>query len=326
MPPLPDPILGHEKQCGQLLQDIAKNNVSHAYLFSGPKHVGKFSVARWFAWRLLCDGRPPEDAQTLADQIERLIHADFLSLDELWVEELNEDWSRITKTSNIPQQHRSKVPKARTDAIGIEEVRLLQERLHETGESKYLCCLIRSVERMQPAAANAFLKVLEEPPKRVIFILTTESESLLLPTLVSRTRTMKFHAVPVAKIRPLVSGVAHDDASLILHLAQGAPGKVIRLRDDPETLRREKQLHSQAKQFWQSRNLAQRFQWISSFIESKAETDDLLLHLGVTLREYPDPGRKPLWTKAYMDLVKGLRTNAHRGLLLQQFALALDDE
>jgi DNA polymerase III subunit delta' len=325
MASIPDLIIGHDKQCGQLLQDIAKDNVSHAYLFSGPAHIGKFSVARWFAWRLLCDKRPPEEAKTIGGQIERMIHPDYLSLDKLWIEEVQEDWGDITKTSNIPQQHRSKAPKARTDVIGIEEVRLMQDRLHETGQSDYLCCLIRSVERMQPAAANAFLKVLEEPPKRVIFILTTESEATLLPTLISRTRVMKFHPVASENMRTLTDALPTDDASIILHLAQGAPGKAIRLRDDPEVLRREKQLHSQAKQFWQSKSLTQRFQWISSFIESKAETDDLLLHLGVALREYADITHRAEWTKAYMTLVNGLRTNAHRGLVLQEFALALGD-
>ncbi len=324
MIPLPDAILGHEKQCGQLLQDIAKNNVAHAYLFSGPKHIGKFTVARWFAWRILCDGLPPDQAAVAADQIERMIHPDFLALDKLWIEDVSDDWAVISQYSNIPQQHRSKPPKARTDSIGIEEVRALQERLYETGPSKHLCCLIRSVERMQPAAANAFLKVLEEPPQRVVFMLTTESDNTLLPTLVSRVRVLKFNSVPAEKMRMITDGLAPDEASLILHLAQGAPGKAIRLRDDPDVLRREKQLHSQAKQFWQSENLTQRFQWISSFIESKAETEDVLLHLGIALREYPDVTRKPQWANAYMRLVRGLKTNAHRGLLLQRFALALE--
>ncbi|MSR67603.1 hypothetical protein EXS65_02135, partial [Candidatus Peribacteria bacterium] len=85
MPSLPDRIIGHEKICGELLADIAHDNVSHAYLFTGPKHLGKFTVARWFALRILADGKPPEELEHIKDQVERLIHPDLLCLDKLWI-------------------------------------------------------------------------------------------------------------------------------------------------------------------------------------------------------------------------------------------------
>lgn len=326
MAPIPQQIIGHEKQCGQLLQDIAKGNVSHAYLFSGPEHLGKFTVARWFALHLLGDSVPPEKKAAVRDQIERMIHPDFLCLDQLWIEELNEDWGEISKYSNIAQQHRSKVPKARTDVIGIDEVRAIQERLHDTGSSKHFLCLIRSIERMQPAAANALLKVLEEPPPRVVFVLTTEAESRLLTTVISRTRVLKFHPLKNEQLRPLVAKAGEDDADFILHLAQGAPGKALSLLHDADALRKEKQMHAQAMLFWRAPSAYERLPWITAFLDEPEHADAMLLHLGLTLRELPPTARQPRWTRAYVDLLNSLQTNAHRGLLLQRFALALDGE
>jgi DNA polymerase-3 subunit delta' len=325
MPSIPE-IVGHEKQCGQLLADIAHHNVSQAYLFVGPKHIGKFTIARWFAWRLLVDGKAPSEQAALRDQVERLIHPDMLSLDTLWIENVQEDWGTISATSNIPQQHRAKNPTAKTDTIGIDEVRLLHDRLLATGSSSHLCCLIRSVERMPPATANAFLKILEEPPPRVVFILTAESTRSLLPTVVSRTRVMQFHPLSAAEMRPLLADQDDEDGAFALHLAHGAPGTLLSLLQNPEALRVSKQLHAQTKQFWRARSAHERLNWIMPFADQKTNMTDLLRHLGATLREHPDHHRKAAWTAAYIDLAEALRSNAHRGLLLERFTLAVTKE
>jgi DNA polymerase-3 subunit delta' len=325
MPPIPD-IVGHEKQLGALLQDIAKRNVAHAYLFTGAPHLGKFTIARWFAWQLLADdGNPSQDA-VIRDQIERLIHPDFLSLDALWMEGVQEDWAIIGLSSNVPQQHRMKKPAAKTDTISIEDVRLLQERLVTTGTSRHYCCLIRRIERMHAEAANAFLKILEEPPARVVFILTTENERSLLPTVVSRTRVVRFSPLQSDVLRPIIHGQDDDDAAFALHLAEGAPGKLVSLLTNPEVLRNAKQLHAQAKQFWQATTSLERLKWLMPFADKRDLLQEILPYLVATLREHPDLGRRAAWGKALTTLTDGLRTNAHRGLLLERFALAVSGE
>ncbi len=323
MPSLPE-IVGHQAQCAMLLADIAHRNVSHAYLFTGPRHLGKCTVARWFAWRLLSDGRSAEEIAVVKDQLERLIHPDVLSLDQLWIEEIQEDWDKIAETSNIQQHHRSKAPTAKTDTIGIKEIEYLQQRLHETGAGAHLCCIIRSIERMSTEAANAFLKVLEEPPPRVRFLLTAESEHGVLPTILSRTRVMRFSPVKTEDLRSILSSHGGDaDDSFALHLAQGAPGTLKRLLSDPDLLRSERQIHGQAKHFWQATSAHERLQWIMEYASSTADIDRLLLHLAITLREHPDLSKRSTLFPPYMELMQSLQTNAHRGLLLERFALAV---
>lgn len=325
MPRIPE-IIGHGKQCAELIGDIAYGNVSHAYLFLGQPHLGKFTIARWFALRLLLENQDPATLEKIHDQIARMIHPDFLSMDKLWIEGFEEDWSQISQSSNIPQQHRAKAPTAKTDTISIEDVRVLHERLLATGSSKHLCCLIRSIDRMLPAAANAFLKILEEPPPRVVFILTSASEHALLPTVVSRTRILRFHPIKPEEMSPLIKDQNDEDTAFAIHLSGGAPGKLIALLDNPDLLREHRQLHAQAKQFWQARNVLECMQWIMPFAENKQNLPDLIRHLGDTLKEIPDPARKSRLALAYSQLVEALHTNAHRGLLLERFSLAVGQE
>lgn len=322
VPIIPDPIIGHERPCGQLLADIAHGNIAHAYVFVGAPHLGKFTIARWFAWRILSDGVPPEDVEGVKDAVERLIHPDLLSLDMLWIDGTQSDWSVIGQYSNVQQQHREKDAK-KTDTIGIKDIEALQGRLFETGQSRHLCCLIRGIDRLTLDAAGSFLKVLEEPPPRVVFLLTAESEHAMLPTIASRTRIIRFHALKQDDMRPLLAGRIDDEAAFALHLARGAPGTLVRLLRDPDLLRSQRQLHAQAKQFWTARSAHERLQWIMGFSEGKHDPRDLLLHLAATLRERADDKDRARLVKAYTDLLSGLETNAHRGLLLERFALAV---
>lgn len=254
-------------------------------------------------------------------QIEKLIHPDFLSLDQLWIEDECEDWNEIGKTSNAPQMHRSKDTPAKSDVISIDDVRALSMRLQHTSDSPYIVCFIRSIERMHVSAANAFLKILEEPPSRVVFLLTTQEASSLLPTLISRTRHISFHPVPHKELSPLIAD-ASDDTLFALSMAQGAPGKLIQLLSSPDALRESKQIHAQAKQFWHSTSLREKIVWLLS-VEKNGNIEHALLCLGIALRSYHDPQKKAEWTQAYALLLSHLRTNAHRGLILEQFALAV---
>lgn len=323
MPRIPEVIVGHEKERGRLLGDIASGNVSHAYLFAGAPHLGKLTIAQWFGMLLLSDDVAPELRPRVKEEIERFIHPEFLCLDDLWIEDVNDDWAKIGMSSNTPQQHRSKAPAARSDTISIEDVRALTERLHDTGAGRYLVCVIRGVERMQVAAANAFLKILEEPPARVVFVLTTDNLNLVLPTILSRARLLRFSPVARKELVPLIAGHDEEDAGFAMHIAQGAPGMLVRLLEDPELLRTHRQIHAQANQFWQTRSPKDRLAWLIGSVDKSKEPETVLLHLALTLREQPDPVFRAKAAKVYAKLLERLQTNAHRGLLFERFALAI---
>lgn len=315
---IPDTIIGHKEHCAALLSDIASENVSHAYLFAGPEHLGKRTMALWFARELLRVGKDPEQCVQIEHEIERLMHPDLFILDQLWMEETCEDWSMIARTSNVPQGHRQKSG-AKTDTISIDDIRALQQRLYETGLSRYRSCIIRSAERMQENASNALLKILEEPPAGLVFILTASSSGALLPTITSRVRVLPFRRVPEPILLSLLPDTSKDDKQFILSLARGAPGVVQMLRSDPDMLRAHRLLKGKAAAFWQAKALADRLQHLTPLVERGEEADQFLLHLSLALREMPAPNHRS--TQALLELLRGLKTNAQRQIIIQRFAV-----
>lgn len=317
----PSPIIGHARQLTELASDIETNNIAHAYLFAGAAHLGKMTVARWFSRELIAEGKNEEEKKSIDHALERLLHPDLLVLDQLWIEDVCEDYDVIARSTNVPQQHRSKTPTMKTDTISIDDIREVQARLRESGSGQHRFCLIRSVERMQPAAATSLLKILEEPPAGRIFLLTTESLSSLLSTIVSRSRVLRFERVHDRDIAVSLAGVSEEEAQFILHLAQGAPGTAKRLLSDPDRLREERLLHEKALSFWSSDRLLDRLKILTPLHERGKESDRFLLHLSLALREMP--AMTHAQERALMELLQGLKTNAHRQLLVQSFAMSV---
>jgi len=178
---------------------------------------------------------------------------------------------------------------------------------------------------MQAEAANAFLKILEEPPQGVVFILTSQSKSSLLPTVVSRTRCIGFNNLTPAELKPLLEDVSEDDAQFILHLSQGAPGTLIGLRNDPDLLREQRLMHSKAVSFWKSKSVRERLGLLEPLKERGVLSRQFLMHLSLALREQVSDSDDEN-VKALTELVKGLNTNAHRQLLAQRFVLSVSKD
>ncbi len=318
-PMSPQKIIGHARQLTELAADIEGKNISHAYLFAGAPNLGKTTVAQWFARELLTDGKTAEEKEEIDHQILHMIHPDLMVLDQLWIEDKCEDWDEIAMSSNVPQQHRAKAPPMRTDTIGIDDVREIQNRLQETSNGQYRFCIIRGIERMQDSAVNALLKTLEEPPPGRIFLLTTDTLQTVLPTILSRSRVLRFQRVADKDVATLLKDVDEEDRRFILHLAQGAPGRAIRLAEDPDQLREEKQLHQQAVNFWSDRSAVSRMTALTPLHERGPDADRFLFHLALALRENEGYSRNQ--ERALVELAEGLKTNASRPLMTEYFAM-----
>ncbi len=315
-------LVGHQDQIQSLLLDLEAGNVAHAYLFTGRKHLGKFTVAKWFAKTLLTEGVPGEGRARAEYEVDKLLHRDLMVIDRLWIEEVCEDFDAIAKSSNVPQAHRSKKPTAKTDTIGIDDIRAVQERLREVGAGTYRCCLVRSAERLQEEAVNALLKILEEPPEGAVFLLTAGSTSHLLPTLVSRSRVLRFSSLAPQEMKPLVAGMPPDDAQFLLRVAQGAPGMVLRLKANPDFLRQERQRAAWAQNFWGAGSPAGRLKLLEPLADRGEEASRSLLHLSLALREERER-MDPQRAEALTELAGDLQTNASRPLVLQKFVFAV---
>ena len=235
-----------------------------------------------------------------------------------------EDLDVLARHSNVSQAHRIKMG-AKTDTIGIDDVRALQERLYEIPEGLHRCCLLKNVERLQDEAVNALLKVLEEPPKGLVFILTSSTPEQVLPTLLSRCRRINFSLLPRKELRPLVQGLDDDEASFLLHLCQGAPGVIEALKNDPERLCIEHQLASSARSFWTEPSAFTRMQMLTPLHTRDADADRFTLHLALALRTLP-PALALQSFSAFRRYLRGAETNVSRPLLCAELAFVSSKE
>lgn len=195
-------ILGHEKQQQYFERLLKKRNLAHAYIFHGPEHVGKFTFAEELIKKLSCP------------------HPIILDTEHTLV-------SKKEIRKDIP----------------IEDIRELKRLFSLAApESQWRIAIINEAEKLNAEAANAFLKLLEEPGARTLFILVTSAIDLLPPTVVSRTQPILFSDVSAEILREYLSTRVRDQKleEEILALSFGRPGIMLRLAEEPKMLEDER--------------------------------------------------------------------------------------
>ena len=207
----------------QLLGDPEK--LPHAMLFLGPEGVGKSAFAQALAARLLCEQQTAHKVGTACGVCSSCIwlasgnHPDF----RLVQPEDGEDTAGGEDTENTPRAS-SLARKPGQGQIRVDQIRALEDFVfvgsHRQGRR---VALLAPAEMMTPAAANSLLKILEEPPSGVYFILVSSHWRRLLPTILSRCRSVVFgRPDPLTAVRWLLAqGVKSPDE--LLELASGAP-------------------------------------------------------------------------------------------------------
>ncbi len=197
-------LIGQDNIAQTLKNSILRGQLAHAYLFCGPRGVGKTTTARIFAKMINCSN-PSEDMEPCGTCESCLSFAEGRSY---CIHELD-------AASNN----------------GVEDIKTLMDQVRIPPQvGKYSVYIIDEVHMLSQAAFNAFLKTLEEPPAHAIFILATTEKHKILPTILSRCQTYDFNRITVDNIvrnlRMVASseGVTIDDESLhvIAHKADGA--------------------------------------------------------------------------------------------------------
>lgn len=213
-------ILGHERQTAVIRKSVEAGRTPPAYLFHGAEGVGKRQVALSLAQALNCTGdHGPGDscgACRFCRNIAAGCHPNVMTL----TLEVNPD------TGKLRQE------------IVIEQVRAAQEFLSLTsvgGGDKAL--IVDDAHLLNEKASNAFLKTIEEPPEHSHVILVTSRPNSLLPTILSRCRSVSFQPLPEGLVAGFLmgrKGMEEGDASLVARLTGGRIGAA--LAEDAETL------------------------------------------------------------------------------------------
>lgn len=281
-------IVGHDKVLQSLEDDLANNNVSHAYLFTGPENVGKYTVARTLAHILQCELGFCSECPT-CQEIDKGYHPDTL--------ELPDDGS----------------------SVKIEQIRIVLEKLNMTKRSPYKVFLLQNIERMTLESSNALLKTLEDPPERVVFLLTTSMVKNVLPTIISRVRLAPFYRLSddvmtglIRKQYPLVESAVVETVSAI---ALGCPGKALALLEDPEMYNQYRKMYADIEGFLRSSSLKDSPNCVDQFLYIEELTTNAKEAGQQLIREFLDIFQLVLRKQLLMD-VRGERGIFSRDKLL----------
>ena len=197
-------LIGQDNIAQTLKNSILRGQLAHAYLFCGPRGVGKTTTARIFAKMINCSN--PSAEMEPCGQCESCLS--FAEGRSYCIHELD-------AASNN----------------GVEDIKTLMEQVRIPPQvGRYSVYIIDEVHMLSQSAFNAFLKTLEEPPAHAIFILATTEKHKILPTILSRCQTYDFNRITVENIvrnlRMVAQneGITIDDESLhvIAHKADGA--------------------------------------------------------------------------------------------------------
>jgi hypothetical protein len=252
-------VIGHDRIKKQLERDLASQQLHQSYLFAGPEHVGKMSLLREFMSQLRCGQDfqvdSPFGSQILVGQGPGLLS--FL-----------DDGA----------------------SLKVEQVRGIVDFVSKrTADDEWSFCVIEHVERMTLSAANAFLKVLEEPSQRMVFLMTTRKEHKLLATILSRVQTYRFGMIPDKQVEDFLHLRLHNEMTCqeVMKLAVGKIGLAVAMLDDEELFTRLRELYDYAMVVFED-DLVDRFTLADHLTKkevSKKELQQFLVYLALRLKQ-----------------------------------------
>ena len=198
-----DSVVGQAALTTTLKNAVKSGKLAHAYLFCGPRGVGKTTCARIFAKAINCEH--PNDAGEACNDCESC---------RAFNEQRSFNIFELDAASNN----------------GVDQIKTLMEQTRIPPQvGKYKVFIIDEVHMLSPAAFNAFLKTLEEPPSHVIFILATTEKHKILPTILSRCQIYDFERMTVPntinhlKMVAEKEGIKYEEQALAV-IAEKADG------------------------------------------------------------------------------------------------------
>jgi DNA polymerase III subunit delta' len=210
-------LLGHDAAQASLLEALRGGRMHHAWLMTGSEGIGKATLAFRFA-RCLLAGPPFSDHLALdpSHPVFRRVaagtHADLLTVERAWDE---------------------KRRRARSEIV-VDDVRAVADFLRLTpAEGGWRVVVVDGAESLNRNAANALLKILEEPPERAALLLVCAAPGRLLPTIRSRCRLLRLSALAEEPMRELLGAYlpefSETDHARLAALVEGSPGRALTL-------------------------------------------------------------------------------------------------
>ncbi|MFZ2976136.1 MAG: AAA family ATPase [Candidatus Moraniibacteriota bacterium] len=290
-------IIGHKRIIKYLDKSIEKNVISHAYIFSGPEHLGKFSLAMEFA-------------RKITGGMDKKVNPDIIIISPE-----TEEKKGIVKKKDIK----------------IEKIRELEHELSLTAYfGKNKVAIIDEADRLSRGSQNALLKTLEEPPQKAVIILIVEDINKIIATIKSRCVIKKFNLVKDCEIVDMVSG---ENAEEVIFWSLNRPGLAIDLQDKEGELEKRKKAQDDLGKIINS-NLSEKFSFFENLSKDVPMALEELDFWTVLLRKNIINDRKffQLDRKKSLALILNIekslkiisQTNSNPKLVLENLALEIN--
>jgi len=242
-------VIGQGRLLTKLAERAIGGGLAHAYVLSGPRSIGKRTVATRLAQTLICAKDVPGGCGvcTACRKIEQGTHPDVLVVTRLLDREKDDD----------------------AKVIAIGQVReMLRDLALRPLEGRRRVVIIDDAADLSEDAEVALLKTLEEPPVHALLLLVTPTPAFLKPTILSRVQTLALHLVPVAEIAAGLEARKLKDAAKHAASSSGRPGLAIRLATDETERASRKALDAEFFRLV-SGGLTDRFAWAADLADEK---------------------------------------------------------
>lgn len=248
-------IVGHQQLKKKLIETVTNNRVSHAQLFYGPEGNGSLLLAISYAQYLLCESPSEQDSCGACSSCRQISSFNFPDLHFVYPvasvgksnskplsTDFSNEWKDIIQTDRYFGIYRW------LEKLGIEN-KQAQIGVHESAEmlkklqlksysGKHKILILWMPERMNISASNKLLKLLEEPPKKTVFLLVSQDPDALLKTITSRSQKIfvpKFTQTETLNFLQSEDGLNASSASVIARLADGNLDLAKRLAERADT-------------------------------------------------------------------------------------------
>lgn len=222
----------------RLAQSVKEGRISHAQLFLAPEGAGGLPLAIAYAQYISCTNKSSDDSCGVCSsciKYNKLIHPDLhfaypvaLSKEVRSSTDVLPQWREFVINNpyfNLFEWFQQLDAENKQPVIGAEESSEILRKLNlTTYEAEYKIMIIWMAEKMNHAAANKLLKILEEPPEKTLFILVCENEEQLLPTILSRTQLLRVGKVSDKELSLALEQkyeINTSEAAQIVLLAEG---------------------------------------------------------------------------------------------------------
>lgn len=236
-------VIGQTAVKQQLKQMLTEERMPHALLFAGPEGCGKLPMALALAQKLLCqhptaDNEPCTTCQNCL-MAQKLAHPDlhFIfptikskgqnspSVSDQFLTEWRQQIADTPYFSRQTWLNRLKVEKQQSLINVADAANIISKLSSVSSQGGYRVVIIWLAEQMNLQCANKMLKILEEPPQKTVFILTSDHPERLLPTILSRTQRIDFSPLSTDELKEAVetyNGLEGRDALMVARAAAGS--------------------------------------------------------------------------------------------------------